>query len=52
MFGANVCRYQKFEDGKPYCYPVQAGVDAATGAIRDYRSMPFPFKCEFGMRFG
>ena len=52
MYGADDRPYQRYEDGKPYCYPVQADVDVKSGWITNYRLMPFPFEYELAMRFG
>ena len=52
MYDGDAHPFQKYVDGKPYCYPVQADVDARTGTVSNYRPMPFPFAYEHAMRYG
>ena len=44
--------FQRYVDGKPYCYPVQADVDIGAGTVTNYRPLPFPLKYELAIRYG
>ena len=44
--------YQKYENGRPYVWPLYMSVDAARGVYTGYRDLPFPLPYEMAMPFG